>query len=99
MWLFRETKPCILHSDYRNEEAAQYLTTLKAYEHKSADSLKEKVHQTYRSQLEHALTSGRKVNKSNAEAIAAQFGVRTCGIFEADRNSRLQTLPDRATTL
>jgi DNA excision repair protein ERCC-1 len=62
-----------------NEEAAQYLTTLKAYEHKSADTLKEKVHQTYPSQLEHVLTSGRKVNKSNAEAIAAQFGVRITG--------------------
>ncbi|GMK57109.1 hypothetical protein CspeluHIS016_0309490 [Cutaneotrichosporon spelunceum] len=59
---------------FSNEEAAQYLTTLKAYEHKSADTLKEKVHQTYPSQLEHVLTSGRKVNKSNAEAIAAQFG-------------------------
>ncbi|CAK9779920.1 hypothetical protein CC85DRAFT_297906 [Cutaneotrichosporon oleaginosum] len=59
---------------FSSEEAAQYLTTLKAYEHKSADTLKEKVHQTYPSQLEHVLTSGRKVNKSNAEAIAAQFG-------------------------
>ncbi|BEI92078.1 uncharacterized protein CcaverHIS019_0408980 [Cutaneotrichosporon cavernicola] len=59
---------------FSNEEAAQYLTTLKAYEHKSADTLKEKVHQTYPSQLQHVLTSGRKVNKSNAEAIAAQFG-------------------------
>ncbi|BEJ15144.1 hypothetical protein CspHIS471_0409110 [Cutaneotrichosporon sp. HIS471] len=59
---------------FSNEEAAQYLTTLKAYEHKSADTLKEKVHQTYPSQLQHVLTSGRKINKSNAEAIAAQFG-------------------------
>ncbi|TXT08661.1 hypothetical protein VHUM_02789 [Vanrija humicola] len=59
---------------WSNAEAAQYLATFKAYEHKSADSLKEKVHQTYPAQLEHVLTSGRKVNKSNAEALAAQFG-------------------------
>ncbi|KAL7421037.1 ssDNA endonuclease and repair protein rad10 [Cryptotrichosporon argae] len=59
---------------WSNEEAAQYLTTFKAYEHKSADTLKERVHQTYPHQLEHVLTSGRKVNKSDTEALAAAFG-------------------------
>ncbi|RSH85940.1 ssDNA endonuclease and repair protein rad10 [Apiotrichum porosum] len=59
---------------FSNEEAAQYLTTLKAYEHKSADSLKERVRQTYQEQLEHVLTSGRKVNKANAETLSATFG-------------------------
>ncbi|EJT45170.1 hypothetical protein A1Q1_06487 [Trichosporon asahii var. asahii CBS 2479] len=44
------------------------------YEHKSADPIKERVHQTYHNQLDHVLTSGRKVNKSNVEALAAQFG-------------------------
>ncbi len=80
-----------------NEEAAQYLTTLKAYEHKSADTLKEKVHQTYPSQLEHVLTSGRKVNKSNAEAIAAQFGVRLTCTHSTDF-SRSTTLSASPTT-
>lgn len=60
----------------RNEEVAQYLATFKAYEHKSADTLKERVHQSYHEQLQHALTSGRKVNKTDADNLASQFGVR-----------------------
>ena len=59
----------------RNDEVAQYLTTLKAYEHKSDDSLKEKVHQEYHDQLQHVLTSGKKVNKTDADNLASQFGV------------------------
>lgn len=69
----------------RNEEAAQYLTTLKQYEHKSADPIKERIHQTYHNQLDHVLTSGRKVNKSNVEALAAQFGVGTGFCRRKDR--------------
>ena len=37
--------------------------------------LKEKVHQTYAKQLEHVLISGKKVNKTDVENLAAQFGV------------------------
>ncbi|WVQ93045.1 hypothetical protein IAU59_000109 [Kwoniella sp. CBS 9459] len=59
---------------WSNEEVAQYLTCLKAFEHKSADSLKERVQQTYHDQLQHVLTSGRKVNKTDADNLAAQFG-------------------------
>ena len=59
----------------RNDEVAQYLTTLKTYEHKSDDSLKEKVHQEYHDQLQHVLTSGKKVNKTDADNLASQFGV------------------------
>ncbi|RXK35828.1 hypothetical protein M231_06922 [Tremella mesenterica] len=59
---------------WSNEEVAQYLTTFKAFEHKSADTLKERVHQTYHDQLQHVLTSGKKVNKTDADNLAAQFG-------------------------
>lgn len=58
-----------------NEEVAQYLTTFKSYEHKGGDSLKERVHQSYPDQLQHVLTSGKKVNKADSTNLASQFGV------------------------
>jgi DNA excision repair protein ERCC-1 len=60
---------------WSNDEIAQYLTSFKQYEHKSADTLKEKVQQTYHDQLQHVLTSGKKVNKTDAFNLASQFGV------------------------
>ncbi|RSH95075.1 ssDNA endonuclease and repair protein rad10 [Saitozyma podzolica] len=59
---------------WSNDEVAQYLATFKSYEHKSADTLKERVHQVYHDQLQHVLTSGKKVNKTDADNLAAQFG-------------------------
>lgn len=59
----------------RNEEVAQYLTTFKAYEHKGDETLKERVHQSYHEQLQHVLISGKKVNKTDADNLASQFGV------------------------
>ncbi|WVQ81347.1 hypothetical protein IAT38_003470 [Cryptococcus sp. DSM 104549] len=59
---------------WSNEEVAQYLVTLKQSEHRSADTLKERVQQTYHDQLQHVLTSGKKVNKTDADSLAAEFG-------------------------
>ncbi|KIR82546.1 DNA excision repair protein ERCC-1 [Cryptococcus gattii E566] len=59
---------------WSNEEVAQYLVTFKQFEHKSADTLKERVQQTYHDQLAHVLTSGKKVNKTDADNLAAEFG-------------------------
>ncbi|TYJ59104.1 hypothetical protein B9479_000093 [Cryptococcus floricola] len=59
---------------WSNEEIAQYLVTFKQFEHKSADMLKERVQQTYHDQLQHVLTSGKKVNKTDADNLAAEFG-------------------------
>ncbi|ODO04761.1 hypothetical protein I350_05371 [Cryptococcus amylolentus CBS 6273] len=59
---------------WSNEEIAQYLVTFKQFEHKSADMLKERVQQTYHDQLQHVLTSGKKVNKTDANNLAAEFG-------------------------
>lgn len=60
---------------WSNEEVAQYLVTFKQFEHKSADTLKERVQQTYHDQLAHVLTNGKKVNKTDADNLAAEFGV------------------------
>ncbi|KAK4689383.1 DNA excision repair protein ERCC-1, partial [Tremellales sp. Uapishka_1] len=59
---------------WSNEEVAQYLITFKESENKSADVLKERIHQTYPNQLQHVLTSGKKVTKNDAEVLASQFG-------------------------
>jgi DNA excision repair protein ERCC-1 len=58
-----------------NEEVAQYLVSFKQQETSSAHILKEKIHQTYHNQLAHVLTSGKKVNKTDADNLASQFGV------------------------
>ncbi|WWC91020.1 uncharacterized protein L201_005960 [Kwoniella dendrophila CBS 6074] len=59
---------------WSNEEIGQYLTCFKSFENKSSDSLKEKVHQVYQDQLQHVLTSGRKINKTDSDNLASQFG-------------------------
>ncbi len=53
------------------------MTTYKAYEHKGDETLKERVHQSYHEQLQHVLISGKKVNKTDADNLASQFGVRS----------------------
>jgi DNA excision repair protein ERCC-1 len=60
---------------WSNDEVAQYVAQFKIYEHKSADTLKEKVHQRYQEQLQHVLTTGKRVNKTDANNLASQFGV------------------------
>jgi DNA excision repair protein ERCC-1 len=61
---------------WSNDEVAQYIAQFKMYEHKSAATLKEKVHQQYKEQLQHVLTTGKRVNKTDANNLASQFGVR-----------------------
>ncbi|KAJ9093245.1 hypothetical protein QFC19_008451 [Naganishia cerealis] len=58
----------------RNEEAATYLATYKAFEHKPPDMLKERVHKDYASQLQNVLTSVRGVNKTNVMTLSTNFG-------------------------
>lgn len=59
----------------RNEEAATYLATYKAFEHKPPDMLKERVHNDYASQLQNVLTSVKGVNKTNVMTLSTNFGV------------------------
>jgi DNA excision repair protein ERCC-1 len=72
---------------FSNEEVAQYLTTFKTYEHRGGDSLKEPIHQTYTEQLAHVMTSGKKVNKTDTDNLASQFGVSVALSLGFDRNA------------
>lgn len=56
------------------EEAARYLETYKAYEHKPADMIKAKVDPSYFAQLTDVLTSVRSINKTDVYTLASTFG-------------------------
>eukprot|EP00656_Telonema_subtile_P038413 TRINITY_DN4325_c0_g1_i4.p1 TRINITY_DN4325_c0_g1~~TRINITY_DN4325_c0_g1_i4.p1 ORF type:complete len:140 (-),score=32.13 TRINITY_DN4325_c0_g1_i4:149-568(-) len=56
------------------EEAARYLETYKAYEHKPADMIKAKVDPSYFAQLTDVLTSIRSINKTDVYTLASTFG-------------------------
>ena len=53
-----------------------YLSTYKAFEHKSPDLIKERVDKEYNAMLRSALTSINKVNKTDVETLRTTFGVR-----------------------
>jgi DNA excision repair protein ERCC-1 len=59
----------------RTEEAATYLATYKAFEHKPPDLLKERVHKDYASRLQGVLTSVRGINKTDVMTLSTNFGV------------------------
>lgn len=56
------------------EEAARYIETLKAYEFKPADMIKEKVDQQYLPQLSDALTCIKTVSKTDVITLSSEFG-------------------------
>ncbi|KAG6845919.1 hypothetical protein H0H87_000725 [Tephrocybe sp. NHM501043] len=56
------------------EEAGHYLSTLKQFEHKPPDMIKERVDKDYNSILRTALTSISKVNKTDVETLRTSFG-------------------------
>ncbi|KAG6891466.1 hypothetical protein C0992_006197 [Termitomyces sp. T32_za158] len=58
----------------RFEEAGHYLSTLKQFEHKPPDMIKERVDKDYNSILRTALTSISKVNKTDVETLRTSFG-------------------------
>ncbi|KAG5639406.1 hypothetical protein H0H81_002938 [Sphagnurus paluster] len=60
----------------RFDEAGHYLSTLKQFEHKPPDMIKERVDKDYNSILRTALTSISKVNKTDVETLRTSFGVR-----------------------
>jgi len=80
----------VLHKDKvasRFEEAGHYLTTLKQFEHKSPDMIKERVDKDYNSILRTALTSISKVNKTDVETLRTSFGVSCIAILDQVRCS------------
>lgn len=55
-------------------EAARYCETLRAYDEKTADGIRERVDDNYGAQLRAALTSVRGINKTDVSTLAFRFG-------------------------
>ncbi|KAJ2501406.1 ssDNA endonuclease and repair protein rad10 [Coemansia sp. RSA 1972] len=55
------------------DEAGRYIETLKAYEHKQPDIIRERVEDTYVGRLNSFLTSIRSVNKTDVLTLASNF--------------------------
>ncbi|KAF8070513.1 restriction endonuclease type II-like protein [Lyophyllum atratum] len=73
------TKVCLINNitvlvAFSFEEAAHYLSTLKQFEHKPPDMIKERVDKDYHAILRTALTSISKVNKTDVETLRTSFG-------------------------
>uniref|UniRef100_A0A6V7QW88 ERCC1-like central domain-containing protein n=1 Tax=Ananas comosus var. bracteatus TaxID=296719 RepID=A0A6V7QW88_ANACO len=60
---------CTLLCGWSFEECARYLETIKVYENKPADSIREQMDTDYLSRLTHALTSIRHVNKTDVVTL------------------------------
>ena len=73
---------CALLCAWSPEEAARYVETLKAFEKKSPDAIKERRDSDYVSRLAGALTAVRGVNKVDASSLGANFG-SLAGIMRA----------------
>lgn len=67
--------PLTSMGQYSADEAATYLATYKAFEHKPPDMLKERVHKDYASQLQNVLTSVKGVNRTDVMTLGTNFGV------------------------
>jgi DNA excision repair protein ERCC-1 len=81
---------CVLLCAFSPEEAARYVETLKAYEKKSPDAIKERRDADYVSRLAGALTAIRGVNKVDASSLGAQFG-SLAGVMRADKGTLAAT--------
>jgi len=73
------TKICLINNitimiAWTNEEAGFYLTTLKQFEHKPPDLIKERRDKDYHSMLKTTLTSISKVNKTDVETLKTSIG-------------------------
>ncbi|KAG2036122.1 restriction endonuclease type II-like protein [Suillus americanus] len=90
------TKVCLINNitiivAWSIEEAGQYISTLKQFEHKPPDLIKERVDKDYNAVLRTALTSINKVNKTDVETLRSSLG-SFADIARAP-SDRLQTLP------
>lgn len=90
------TKVCLVNNitiivAWSTEEAGQYISTLKQFEHKPPDLIKERVDKDYNAVLRTALTSINKVNKTDVETLRLSLG-SFADIARAP-SDRLQTLP------
>ncbi|KAG1732200.1 restriction endonuclease type II-like protein [Suillus paluster] len=90
------TKVCLINNvtiivAWSIEEAGQYVSTFKQFEHKPPDLIKERVDKDYNALLRTALTSINKVNKTDVETLRSSLG-SFADIARAP-SDRLQTLP------
>jgi len=72
------TKICLINNvtvlvAFSFEEAGHYLSTLKQFEHRPPDMIKERVDKDYTAILQTALTSISKVNKTDVETLRTSF--------------------------
>ncbi|KAJ1294817.1 hypothetical protein BS78_01G175200 [Paspalum vaginatum] len=65
---------CTLLCGWSLEECGRYLETIKVYENKPADSIREHMDNDYLSRLTRALTSVRHVNKTDVVTLGTSFG-------------------------
>ncbi|XP_074647886.1 DNA excision repair protein ERCC-1-like [Tubulanus polymorphus] len=85
------TKICILAEytlilAWSCEEAGKYIEAYKVYEHKPADSLKEKTDKNFLSRMTDCLTSVKSVNKTDASTLMSKFG-NFKNIAQSDRDT------------
>ncbi|KAK2984079.1 hypothetical protein RJ640_028543 [Escallonia rubra] len=77
--LLEVTKTALLHDctllcGWSLEECARYLETIKVYENKPADIIQGQMDTDYLSRLNHALTTVRRVNKTDVVTLGSTFG-------------------------
>lgn len=65
---------CTLLCGWSLEECGRYLETIKVFENKPADSIREHTDNDYLSRFTHALTSIRRVNKTDVITLGSSFG-------------------------
>ncbi|KAG0707314.1 restriction endonuclease type II-like protein [Suillus ampliporus] len=94
------TKVCLINNitiivAWSIEEAGQYISTFKQFEHKPPDLIKERVDKDYNALLRTALTSINKVNKTDVETLRSSLGITRQSFADIARapSDRLQTLP------
>ncbi|KAH1033104.1 hypothetical protein J1N35_045278 [Gossypium stocksii] len=77
--LLEVTKTALLHDctllcGWSLEECGRYLETIKVYENKPADLIRGQMDTDYLSRLNHALTTVRRVNKTDVVTLGSTFG-------------------------
>ncbi|KAI0520543.1 hypothetical protein KFK09_008019 [Dendrobium nobile] len=73
---------CTLLCGWSLEECGRYLETIKVYENKPADSIREQIDTDYLSRLTRALTAVRHVNKTDVVTLGSTF-TSLAGIMDA----------------
>ncbi|KAG4167099.1 hypothetical protein ERO13_A13G173500v2 [Gossypium hirsutum] len=81
--LLEVTKTALLHDctllcGWSLEECGRYLETIKVYENKPADLIQGQMDTDYLSRLNHALTTVRRVNKTDVVTLGSTFGYHGC---------------------